>query len=68
MFASFHAWWTVALLVTFIGIVIWAYSSTRKEDFDEAARLPLDDDEDATATSGATSGPTSGRIDGDAHG
>ena len=60
MFASIHAWWTAALLVTFIGIVIWAYSSTRKDDFDEAARLPLDDDEDATTTSA--------HADGDAHG
>ena len=60
MFASIHAWWTVALLATFIGIVIWAYSSTRKEDFDEAARLPLDEDEDeAIVTS---------RKDGNAHG
>jgi cytochrome c oxidase cbb3-type subunit 4 len=60
MFASIHAWWTAALFVTFIGIVIWAYSSTRKKDFDEAARLPLDDDEDAMVTSA--------RTDGDAHG
>lgn len=60
MFASIHAWWTAALLVAFIGIVIWAYSSTRKKDFDEAARLPLDDDEDVTRTTT--------RMDGDAHG
>lgn len=46
MFASIHAWWTVLLLVVFVGIVIWAYSGARKKDFDEAARLPLDDDHD----------------------
>ncbi len=60
MFASIHAWWTAALFVTFIGIIIWAYSSTRKEDFEEAARLPLDDDEDATLTSTRTNGDVHG--------
>jgi cytochrome c oxidase cbb3-type subunit 4 len=37
-----------ALLVinfaVFIGIVVWAYSRKRKQRFDEAARLALDDD------------------------
>ena len=40
----FHTWFTVILLLMFIGIVLWAYSSRRKQDFEEAARLPLDDD------------------------
>ncbi len=35
--------WTVVVFVTFIGIVWWAYSGRRKKDFDEAARLALDD-------------------------
>jgi len=35
---------TAILLVLFIGIVIWSYSRRRRDDFDEAARLPLDDD------------------------
>ena len=35
---------TLLLMLTFIGIVIWAWSGKRKKDFDEAARLPLDDD------------------------
>jgi len=48
MFASIHAWWTVLLLVIFIGIVVWAYSSKRKTDFDEAARLAVDDDDEMT--------------------
>jgi cytochrome c oxidase cbb3-type subunit 4 len=42
--ASFHAFYTVVLFVIFIGIVVWAYSRRRKKDFDEAARLALDDD------------------------
>jgi cytochrome c oxidase cbb3-type subunit 4 len=41
MMALFHSWFTVLLLVIFIAIVIWAYSSRRKKDFDEAARLPF---------------------------
>ena len=31
----------VLAFVAFIGIVVWAYSSKRKRDFDEAARLPF---------------------------
>ena len=36
--------WTVIAMVVFIAIVIWAFSGARKKDFDEASRLPLDDD------------------------
>lgn len=36
---------TLVLLILFIGIVLWAYSSKRKEQFDEAARLPLEDED-----------------------
>ena len=60
MFANIHAWWTVLLFATFIGIVIWAYSASRKQDFDEAARMPLDEDEDEMTTTS--------RRNGDAHG
>ena len=35
---------TAILIVVFIGIIAWAYSGRRRRDFDEAARLPLDDD------------------------
>jgi len=40
----FHGIWTAALLVIFIGIVIWAWSGKRKPDFDKAARIPFDDE------------------------
>ena len=33
---------TVVLLVAFLGMVVWAWSSKRKADFDEAASLPLE--------------------------
>lgn len=32
------------LILVFIGIVAWAWSAKRKKAFDEAARLPLDDE------------------------
>lgn len=41
----FHSFWTVLLLILFIGIVIWAFSSRRKRAFDEAARLPLEEED-----------------------
>ena len=41
---------TVAMLVTFIGIVIWAYSGKRKKSFTEAANLPFADDDRHEAT------------------
>ena len=41
---SAKAWITVVMLVVFIGIVVWAYSSKRKKQFDEAARSVLEDD------------------------
>ena len=42
-----HGVWTAALLAAFAAIVVWAWSGRRKRDFDEAARLPLEEDEDA---------------------
>ena len=45
MTALMHSIWTVVVFVVFIGIILWAYSGKRKKDFDEAARLVLDDDE-----------------------
>ncbi|MBA3032621.1 MAG: cbb3-type cytochrome c oxidase subunit 3 [Gammaproteobacteria bacterium] len=38
---------TLLVFSAFIGIVVWAYSSKRKQAFDEAARLAVDDDEPA---------------------
>lgn len=35
---------TVLSLLLFIGIVWWAYSDRRQADYDEASRLPLDDE------------------------
>ena len=35
---------TVAAFATFIGIIWWAYSGRRKEEFAEAANLPFEQD------------------------
>ena len=35
---------TVLSFITFIGIVVWAYSRRNAADFDEAARLPFEQD------------------------
>jgi cytochrome c oxidase cbb3-type subunit 4 len=43
---------TLVSMATFIGIVLWAYSARRKNDFDEAARLPFADEEDLNKTEG----------------
>lgn len=36
---------TLLSFIAFVGIVLWAWSSRRKHDFDEAANLPFADDE-----------------------
>lgn len=46
----FHSFWTLGALVIFVGIIFWAYSKNRHNDFNEAARLPLEDDQPLTET------------------
>ena len=41
--------WTVIVMAIFILIVIWAWSGSRKQSFDEASRIPLENDEKVTA-------------------
>jgi cytochrome c oxidase cbb3-type subunit 4 len=42
---TFRGLLTVVLMVLFVALVFWAYSRRRHEDFEAAARLPLDDDD-----------------------
>ncbi len=35
---------TAVIFIAFIGIWIWAWSKRRKADFDESAKLPLQED------------------------
>ena len=37
---------TVLLFIIFIGIIVWAWSPGRKHDFNDAARLVVEDDDD----------------------
>ncbi|MEM1144179.1 MAG: cbb3-type cytochrome c oxidase subunit 3 [Pseudomonadota bacterium] len=43
---------TAFMLVAFLGLVFWAYSSKRKSSFDEAANLPFADDDEHSKTGG----------------
>jgi cytochrome c oxidase cbb3-type subunit 4 len=41
---EFHSYWTLALFLLFISIVIWAWGGKRKAEFDALAHLPLEED------------------------
>ena len=36
---------TLALMLLFVGIVLWAWNARRRRGFERAARLPLEEDE-----------------------
>lgn len=36
---------TVICFLTFLGIIAWAWSKRNKQEFDEAANLPFQDDQ-----------------------
>ena len=46
---------TLFLLLAFIGLIFWAYSSKRKKGFDEAANLPFADDDTNVQATGSSS-------------
>ncbi|MDD1780723.1 cbb3-type cytochrome c oxidase subunit 3 [Enterovibrio sp. ZSDZ35] len=50
--ASFHSIWTLVIFLAFVGIVLWAYSSRRKKEFDEAANLVFADEEESPKKTG----------------
>ena len=43
-YSIFGSVMTVVMLVVFLGIVAWAFSGKRSRAFEEAARVPLEDD------------------------
>lgn len=47
----FRSIMTVVLFFAFIGIVMWAWSSRRRDDFETASRVVVNDDD--TAQGGA---------------
>ena len=42
---TLHIIWTVIALILFVGIVVWAWSGQRKQEFEMLAHLPLEDDQ-----------------------
>lgn len=44
-YGDFQGVITLVLMIIFIGIVLWAYSSRRKKSFDEAANLVFADEQ-----------------------
>ena len=48
--------WTVIVLVLFLGIVAWAWHANNKADFDDAAMIPLNDDDSAGPHDGSSHG------------
>ena len=47
--------YTLFMFLAFAGIVWWAWSARRKADFEDAAGLPLENDEALNRTEGAES-------------
>ena len=37
--------WTVLVMIIFLAIVFWAWSGSRKESFNEAANIPLEEED-----------------------
>ncbi len=42
-----HGFWTLILLVVFLGIVVWVWGSRRKKHFQDAAQIPFQEDRPA---------------------
>ena len=38
--------WTVVVFLLFIAICFWAWSGRKKQDFEEAAQIPFQEDDD----------------------
>ena len=36
---------TIILIIAFLGLVIWAWSSKRKDTFDKLSQMPLEEDD-----------------------
>ena len=44
--------WTVVVAAIFLGVTVWALRGARKAEFEQAARTPLDDDDDSKPHNG----------------
>ncbi|HJX57331.1 MAG: cbb3-type cytochrome c oxidase subunit 3 [Thiobacillus sp.] len=43
---------TIIFIVVFIGIVWWAYSKSNKQRFEDAGKLPFEEEDDTPAKKG----------------
>lgn len=41
---QFQIVWTIVVMIIFLAIVIWAWSGRRKESFNDAAHIPLEEE------------------------
>lgn len=57
----FHSIWTVLLVILFIGIILWAFSSRRKQRFDAAARMPLEEEDSVPVRPSREKKPSRGK-------
>lgn len=37
-------WWVVWFMALFLGIIIWAFLPSKKDEFEKASKLPLEED------------------------
>jgi len=51
-----HAALTTLFFLLFIGIVAWTYSNGQRKNMEEAAQIPLQDDEPSDPTQGKQNG------------
>ena len=49
---TIHGIWTIIVMVVFVWIVIWAWSSKRKKEFDDAAMIPFNEDKQGEKLTG----------------
>ena len=57
LFGTLSGVFTGLLIVLFIGIFAWAWSSARRSSFEATARLPLEEDIDTTTHSNRERAP-----------
>jgi len=51
-FTTVQIAWTVASFLVFVAIMLWACSARAQRGFEQASRLPFDDETDRAATDG----------------
>lgn len=44
-YTTFHTILTVVMLIAFVVLIFWVMSGKQKQDFERAARIPLEDDD-----------------------